>query len=92
VMPPQLAACPKGGLPKPSATCAKLELEATMPDNIQFAIGDRVRLTELGIARNPKMRVRTGVAVALPFTIAAARQFAFYSMESESQKPSIAPI
>jgi hypothetical protein len=30
-----------------------------------FQIGDRVRLTELGASRSPKIRIRTGVVVAL---------------------------
>jgi hypothetical protein len=38
-----------------------------MPDNVEFAIGARVRLSQLGAARSPKMKVRTGVIMALPF-------------------------
>jgi hypothetical protein len=34
-----------------------------MPDDLQ--IGDRVRLSELGTARSPKIKVRVGVVVAL---------------------------
>jgi hypothetical protein len=30
-----------------------------------FQIGDRVRLTELGASQSPKIRIRTGVVVAL---------------------------
>ena len=32
----------------------------------EFQLGDRVRLTELGIARNPRTTTRSGVVVALP--------------------------
>jgi hypothetical protein len=31
-----------------------------------FLVGDRVRLSELGIARSPKIKARSGVVVALP--------------------------
>jgi hypothetical protein len=32
----------------------------------EFQLGDRVRLTELGIARSPRTSTRSGVVVALP--------------------------
>ena len=37
-----------------------------MPSERELQLGDRVRLTELGISRSPKIRARTGVVVALP--------------------------
>ena len=33
--------------------------------SIEFRLGDRVRLNELGISRSPKIRARNGVVVAL---------------------------
>jgi hypothetical protein len=33
---------------------------------IELELGDRVRLSELGISRSPRTRIRTGVVVALP--------------------------
>jgi hypothetical protein len=33
---------------------------------INLELGDRVRLTELGVSRSPKTRTRTGIVVALP--------------------------
>jgi hypothetical protein len=38
-----------------------------MGSDDQFMIGARVRLSQLGFARSPKMKVHTGVVVALPF-------------------------
>ena len=32
---------------------------------IKLELGDRVRLTELGVSRSPKIRARTGVVVGL---------------------------
>jgi hypothetical protein len=37
-----------------------------MPSESTFQIGDRVRLTELGIGRSPKIKARAGVVIALP--------------------------
>jgi len=37
-----------------------------MPSEIYLNTGDRVRLTELGISRCPRIKVRTGSIVALP--------------------------
>jgi hypothetical protein len=34
--------------------------------SIKLEMGDRVRLTELGVSRSPKIRIRTGVVVAFP--------------------------
>jgi hypothetical protein len=33
---------------------------------IDLELGDRVRLSKLGVSRSPRTRVRTGVVVALP--------------------------
>jgi hypothetical protein len=38
-----------------------------MESDHELTIGARVRLSQLGVARSPKMKVRTGVIVALPF-------------------------
>jgi len=32
----------------------------------ELELGDRVRLSKLGVSRSPRTRVRTGVVVALP--------------------------
>jgi len=37
-----------------------------MPNDIELAVGDRVRLTEVGVSRCPKISIRTGVVVSLP--------------------------
>lgn len=39
---------------------------------INLALGDRVRLSELGISRSPKTKARTGVIVALPWLTGSA--------------------
>jgi hypothetical protein len=37
-----------------------------MPSESAFQIGNRVRLSKLGIGRSPKIKGRVGVVVALP--------------------------
>ena len=46
----------------------------------EFQLGDRVRLTELGIARNPRTTTRSEVVVALPRPSIAVVLSAFCSM------------
>ena len=43
-----------------------LELAEGEVMSIKLELGDRVRLTELGVSRSSKIRIRTGVVVALP--------------------------
>jgi len=38
-----------------------------MESDQQLTVGARVRLSQVGVARSPKMKVRTGVVIALPF-------------------------
>jgi len=48
----------------PTAPEQSLQGEGEMT-SIEFKLGDRVRLNELGISRSPKIRARNGVVVAL---------------------------
>jgi len=47
----------------PTAPEQSLQGEGEMT-SIEFKLGDRVRLNELGISRSPKIRARNGVVVA----------------------------